>query len=183
MSLAHVNRFMRLAHASLLLPFFPNAKEITESIGAWVAIRDHLSDWKLHDRGVTVVVVGDGHSPRTGAMIACNSAWAVHSVDPAMAPKSWRIDRLTAYRAKIEDVAISGERVLVVAVHSHATLRAALASITASHVAVVSMPCCVPQELDTPPDVEYRDEAVASPERRVLIWKNARKNSGGGVVS
>jgi hypothetical protein len=163
---------------------FPNAKEVTESFAAYSAVLRHLPDIALSDRRVTLVAVGDGHSPRTGALFALRSAWRCISVDPALketgrrpvgrpVSRGWgRIDRLEVIAARVEDVTVEADVAVIVAVHSHAPLDAAVRSVRANRIAVVAMPCCVPQVLSTEPDVAYQDPGIWSPERTVLVWRN-----------
>lgn len=150
---------------------FPNSKEITESFGAFNAVRKFLHSYSL-DEGVTLLAVGDGHSPRTGATFAMRTGWNCYSVDPdAKEGVDWNVERLTVLRAKIEDVKIPGKRVVIVAVHSHATLRASIDACTeAEDIAVVAIPCCVRLELPEPPDHEAPDFAISSPERTIKVW-------------
>lgn len=173
----------------LRLGLFPNSKEVTESFGAYAAVRQHLRDLALNDPAITMVAVGDGHTPRTAATFAMRSAWRCWSVDPNLAETSgkgprhrpasrrWdQIDRLTVRPSRIEDVRIVCDGpCVIVAVHSHAVLAAALAVIEAPRVAVVAMPCCVPQTVPgREADIAYEDAGVTSPQRRVLVWRDVR---------
>jgi hypothetical protein len=173
----YLSDLVKLRCASRLLSFgiFPNAKEVTESFGAWDAIRRHLP-YAPNRRDVLAVCVGDGVSPRTGATIALRSGWRVLSVDPLMRAK-WaapRIERLSCSRAKIEDLRISHlGPVVIVAVHSHARLEDARRVIEAPEVAAVAIPCCVPQVLPMAPDAVYWDEEILSPAREVRVWRVA----------
>lgn len=170
----------------LEMGLFPNAKEVSESFSAYAAARAHLPWFSLGDPGVTLVAVGDGCTPRTGATFAMRSAWRCFSVDPALREtgasgargrrpsRRWNaIERLTVLPERVEDVAVEADRAIIVAVHSHACLAAALRSVRAREIAVVAMPCCVPQRLSAPPDVTYDDPGVWSPQRTVMVWRNA----------
>ena len=93
----YLHRFFKMNAAPLLMSakIFPNIKEITESVGAFVAIQDHLiNKYVSRTDNVDVYVVGDGHSPRTGALIACLTKWNVKSIDPQIRLKQWNIKRL-----------------------------------------------------------------------------------------
>jgi hypothetical protein len=193
MSLKYMDELLSLKCAPELLSLFPNAKEVTESFGAYNAVRANL--WKRGlspaDSDVLVLVVGDGHTPRTGATFAYRTRWTVASIDPEAkehAPggptKQYGIERLTCWRGKVEDYHISKafvewysplarwKAVLVVAVHSHASLfdSVKLSFFVAAPLFVVSMPCCVPDDLPTPPNHVYRDLRVASPQNEVHLW-------------
>ncbi len=178
--LKYISEFITLTCAPDLVAMrlFPNAKEITESFGAYNAVRYRLPEWKLSDPEVTMVAVGDGSTPRTAATFAMRSAWSCFSVDPNLKGGRLRweaIDRLTVLQSRVEDVAIHSPRVILVAVHSHVTLSRALKAIAADEIAVVAMPCCVPQYIPgQEPDIEYDDPAVMSACRRIKIWKSVR---------
>ena len=179
---------------------FPDAKELTESFGAFHAVRKNLVggrdekffggfhavrksdekslDWKLEykDDHVCVICVGDGSTPRTGATFAVRSNWHVFSVDPNLKLlEKWEpIKRLHLRKGKIEDCLFDYyNRFIVVAVHSHADLRASLTCIKrdSARIAVVAIPCCIQQELKIPPDMTYDDSAILSPQNRVHIWR------------
>jgi hypothetical protein len=187
--LSYINEFFRLRCAEAFCAFgiFPNAKEVTESFGAYHAVRKHLPHLAFKDPSVTMIAVGDGCTPRTGSTFALRSAWTCHSVDPACHETSKRgpqhrpashgwgaIRRLTVHAKRIEDVYLHARGpVVIVAVHSHARLEAAVQSVcSGSSLSVIAMPCCKPQRLHVPPDIEYEDEAVLSPRRRILVWKD-----------
>lgn len=181
----HIDRFFGHPRAGDLTRWFPTAKEVTETVGAFMAITRHLRHLARGDRSVAAVVVGDGHSPRTGAYIAISTAWRVISVDPVMRQRKHDVDRLETRSDRIEQtptIDAEGGRVVIVAVHSHALLNDAVRKVhNAASVDVVSIQCCVPQVINrtdgsaVAPDVEYADEAILSPERRVLVWRNVLK--------
>lgn len=162
---------------------YPNPKEITESMTAYNAIRKYLrKDFDFNDPDVVCICVGDGRSPRTGAMVAFRSKWQVFSVDPILKHPSekYNIDRLTCMPYKIEDVpTFKAKKVIVLAVHSHASLPATLDKIQAEQVAVVALPCCTPLEVPGQgPDYDYRDWGCWSPENRVKVWRNVQRPRG-----
>jgi len=169
---------LKCAPDLLVAGLFPNAKEWTESVGAYRAAGLKLRCVaELSDGAVTAFVVGDGSTPRTGAMLACRTAWTVHSIDPRAREKAWPIQRLTVHRCRVEDFRLEepAGRSVVIAVHSHADLGRAVASVErcATVVGVVAIPCCEPQRLATEPDDDYHDWGIHSPERRVLVWRRA----------
>ena len=86
----HLHRFFKMGSAPLLMSenIFPNIKEITESMGAFVAIHEHLikNGIDRNSNKVDVYAIGDGHSPRTAALIACLTKWNCISIDPQMRP-------------------------------------------------------------------------------------------------
>ena len=176
----YLDELCRLSCAGdmMALDLFPNAKEISESFAAHNAVRKHLrGSHSFTDPALCVVAVGDGARPRTAATFAFRSRAECWSVDPALRPdmrKLRRVLRLHVLKSRAEDVTLDlGTRpVVVVAVHSHATLAAARACVrTTGAVAVVAIACCVPQTLDRPPDVEYPDFGIMSPKRIVSVWR------------
>ena len=70
---------LRCGPDMLLLRLFPNAKEVTESFGAYEAVAKHLRDFPRKDPNIRLVVVGDGHTPRTAATFAFSAAQAAGS--------------------------------------------------------------------------------------------------------
>jgi len=180
-SIRYLNEFcgLKCAPDLLALKLFPNAKEISESFAAYNAVRKHLAKQKkgvaLNESGITVVAVGDGCTPRTAATFAFRSAWNCISVDPALkeSKKYNKISRLHLIPKLIEDVKIENDgHVIIVAVHSHAPLEAALAAVSAKRVSVVAIPCCKKQSLHVKPDHVYLDWGIWSPERMVMVWEN-----------
>jgi hypothetical protein len=152
---------------------FPNAKEITESFGAFEAARRYFRDWFALD-DVTVACVGDGHRPRTGATFALRTSWNVLSIDPALKnPRSvGDIRRLECNAKKVQDcVPRHFGRLLVVAVHSHATLAQTMSALSGDEVGVIAIPCCVPLDIDRKPIATYRDSGIMSPHNTVRVWR------------
>ncbi len=175
-SLRYLDSFLALRCAPDMLAagLFPNVKEITESMAAYRAARDHLG-WDMKDPNVHVVVVGDGCTPRTGATFAFRTKWDVHSVDPVLRMKDYpEISRLRIHRCRVEETTFeSPYPTLIVAVHSHATLDNSRLSVKAPKVAAIAMPCCVPLVLNgQDPDLEYEDYGVLSPKRTIKLWRN-----------
>jgi len=183
MSLRYLNEFSQTKCAAdlLALKLFPNVKEISESFGAYNAVRRHL--WKTfqpHNADCHMVAVGDGVSPRTAATFAFRTAWQCHSVDPKLRGGKWynpirrnKLQRVTLWTMPVEKMVSwkPVEHLVIVAVHSHADLREAVRALPAKHVGVVAIECCVPQELDRAPDIQYEDFGILSPKRTVKVWK------------
>jgi hypothetical protein len=174
----HINEFFKLSCASDLIEkkLFPNAKEVTESMAAYEAVRKHVyhkEDFRFDDPGITLVAVGDGHTPRTGALFAFRTAWKCYSVDPVLRMRDYKIDRLKLINKKIEDIQpIVGDKMVVVAVHSHADLREVEKKVisTTGNRSFISIPCCVKQELDYIKDYEYTDRGIWSSKNIVKVW-------------
>ena len=163
-----------------ILDVFPNIKEITESMAMSVALWQLGFDRKRED--VTVICVGDGCTPRTGALLAHLSKHTVVSVDPKMRldAKYSAVQRLHVINRQIEDRAcvldlyIAATNVVIVACHSHASLSLSVGVILRSlpkTIGVVSMSCCKKDDLSVMPDTSYVDHAVWSPKNIVRIWE------------
>jgi hypothetical protein len=182
----YLDEFVRLSRSPemLSLKLFPNAKEITESFGAYAAVREHL-DLDFGDPSICVLAVGDGFVPRTAATFAMRSAWICFSVDPNMRDRGWsrKVERLHAYRDKIlplggwyvpDEFAFSFSRCVLVCVHSHASLWQSILSARglAGKVSIVSIPCCVKHDYQIAAEVVYKDEGIISPERKVFVWRD-----------
>ncbi|CAH0514662.1 unnamed protein product [Peronospora belbahrii] len=192
-SLRYLNEFVGKLHcASALLEheLFPDAKEITESMGLFNAVRRYIQPKNIqnhvetHDKHDGIVVVGDGNTPRTAAMFAFRmQGWTSYSVDPAMESgtsersKGWeKVSNLVVMRNKIEHVRIVLRRAIVVLVHAHVTLDQALSAVQAEEVCgVVTLPCCNwygQQEsiFGRGPDLVYDDFSVLSDHREIRLW-------------
>ena len=67
----------------LCMGMFPNSKEISESMACLqVALEQGLAP--ARDPNVLAVVIGDGRTPRTAALLAMRTQWQLVSIDPAL---------------------------------------------------------------------------------------------------
>lgn len=161
----------------LVYKLFPNVKEITESCGAYEVVFHKTTKYALNDPAVTVVVVGDGNTPRTAAMFAMRTAYTCLSIDPRLKKdkiKYWEnnIQRLKCYPCRVEDMTtMTFDKLLIIAVHSHANLQTTVDKFIAKERMVIAIPCCVAQELNYKPDMEYVDESIWSPCNTVKVWE------------
>ena len=118
-----VDRFLSLecGHELLRMGLFPNAQEISESMACLQAAIEHLhAVVSLSDTDVVALVVGDGRTPRTAALLAMRTRWTVLSVDPALAgllpaaeaeaPAQVQAEPAAQVEAAAEAEAPSGER-------------------------------------------------------------------------
>jgi len=179
-AVGYLDELIKLKCASDLLAtgLFPNAKEITESFGAFRAVTKHCYGVKSRgDKDIVIICVGDGVGPRTSSVFAFRSAWECISVDPNMRlNKELKIKRITRVKAKIENwrYDAKGKRVVIVAVHSHAKLDDAVTAVSnAKELKVVAIPCCVPQEIHSglfKLIAEYEDWRIVSPKRTIKVW-------------
>ncbi len=169
---------MKCAPDLLMLNLYPNFKELTESAASYNAARQHLSSrFPLNDPEVTAVFPGDGCTPRTAAMFAFRSAWRCISVDPALRLSASydSVKRLELRQCRIQDTVIEAKKLVIVAVHSHATLAETLGAIRMTapgNVGIVAMGCCVPLVLDREPDAQWRDPGVLSPQNLIKVWRH-----------
>lgn len=193
LSLKYVDFFLGLRSAPRLLRsgFYPNSKEITESIGVFDSARMKLG-LDHRDPSIAFVSVGDGFFPRTGLYVAHLTQWQVHSIDPGM-KENWErveseclpIQNLQLYPCAIEDTVLrlspQTSRVVLVFVHSHASLevsvektRAALesAEVSCARVDAVSLPCCLDDDLGRPPDEQFENQHILSVHRKVQIYRD-----------
>ncbi len=176
---AYINSFVTsLCAPDLLLnKLFPNGKEVTETWAMFEATRHLGPGYEWNNPNVLVYVIGDGVVPRTAAMFAFRTKWIAKSVDPAMRPVSYEIQRLNIHRIKVEDfesTADWGDRpILIVLPHSHAKIKHCLEKIESTNRAVISMDCCVNQIIPgKAPDVEYEDDNVWSKKNIIRVWRN-----------
>jgi len=180
----YMDEFLSLTCAPelLRLRLFPNSKELTESMAVLHAVRSVPALARLFppsDSSVTCLCIGDGTTPRTAALAAYRTSWTCIAVDPLMDAESeeWRgIDRLTALRAKIEDIPLLHcQKCLLVMVHAHVGLKASLERVRWQHaLGVVAIPCCnwykeIQMEL-AEPIFEQDDPHIVSPHRLVRVW-------------
>jgi hypothetical protein len=153
---------------------YPNAKEVTEAYSCFDATSKLKLPWG--DSSRLAVVVGDGSTPRLGAMVAMRTAWTVASIDPKLKQRDWRVKRLACYSVPIELVRchLVGTDVCIFMPHSHAPVVEVLKNITTTgQRTLITQDCCVRQLVDgVAPDFEYRDPSCWSPENVIRIWRN-----------
>jgi hypothetical protein len=189
----YLNRFlgMRCAPDLLVAGLIPNVKEITESLAAFVAVVDHVAQdrFSRNNSNVAIVCVGDGHKPRTAAMFACLSKWTCFSIDPAMKDVDGQVtfngitfQRLHVLGKRVEDTPhldVSGyEHVVIVGVHSHATIKNIMTGIVFDTADFVMIPCCVKQPVvGGTSGLEYVDENIWSPHNKVAINHDVQRTT------
>jgi hypothetical protein len=175
------------------LGLFPNAKEVTESFACYEAYRKHIMK-HIHpsDSKATVVVVGDGHTPRTGAVFAFRSKFSVVSIDPEIKDHfSGKIKNLEIIKNYVQDVRVgessSDGSVIYVFPHSHAKpemlLHIDLAMFNnAKHKFFIMMPCCVDLEMNDCLNktfgveriANYYDWGIHSPKKRIIVYGGSK---------
>jgi len=155
------------------LKIFPNGKEITESFGAFEATKRFIPFFNHADNNLDIVCVGDGRTPRTAATFAFLTKNKVYSIDPNLKTPEYfekNIQRLKCLRSKVEDIDFNSEKVIIVAVHSHAPLNKVLENIKGDQRALVAIPCCISHKHSKNPDLEYNDPGIWSQKNLVKIW-------------
>lgn len=177
--LNYINEFISLKCAPdlLAMKLFPNAKEITESMAMYHAIKKyvpHSVENFGNNNFASVFVVGDGSTPRTGTLVAFRTNWNVTSIDPNLKIKSryTGIKRLTLSTERVGVAKFKAEiPVIIVMPHAHVRISEVNFSFPAGKImAIISMPCCnTDKNLDWA-KVKYEDDKVFSPERRIGVW-------------
>jgi hypothetical protein len=188
----YISQFVRLKCAGdlLNLGLFPNAKEITESMAARHAVFTHILKplgLRKDDPNIAVAVIGDGHTPRTGALFAFTTAWRVYSIDLEMRVKyltsslqaetTWdAVKRLDTWRGDVLKTVLgdtAAHDYILVFPHSHAPLKETIERWKVHDpgcvLHVVSIPCCVKHELPQLGFV-YQDYGIWSPCNEVKVW-------------
>lgn len=180
-TLKYINEFLSLKCAPdlILSRVFPNAKEITESMAVYNAVRKygHKKEFDLDNPTVTLVAVGDGCTPRTAALFAFRTAWECYSVDPRLRPRKYEIDRLWVEPQKVQEVSLGHpedpiERLVLALPHAHVPF-SEFPPIYAKRLLIVAMPCCVPygEPEGCTLVAQYDDWGCHSPERTVSVWR------------
>lgn len=178
-------RFLNSRSAENLMPLFTKcgkpAKEITESFGMVEAAKKfcpELWKWKC-------IVVGDGKTPRTGAMMSFYTGADVISVDPEAyeeLPSFYAVNRalgavpkrLEIAKSRIEDIDLihcDGKPVVVLWPHSHADMDKCQV-VNCERRVDIALPCCVPIKKAwlEKPHIHYVDYSILSPKREIFIW-------------
>ena len=201
----HIERFFRRKCMRDLidLNIYPDVKEISEAEAMRQALVKRLN---MHQgsRATAVIVVGDGRTPRLGALLAYTTAWMCVSIDPNFKKTDYPgTQRLDCIKTKIEDPDIGEKiygsieyngmsvnditRVAVTAPHSHASLETAVKVVrnvfpNMERLDAIAMPCCVRQTLSEREtcDDRYEDLGVWSTKNVIQIWKNLPVHPGSG---
>lgn len=154
------------------LKIYPDVKEVSEAYGMLYAAKRYLSSGKTWK----IICVGDGSTPRCGALFAYHTRYEVYSVDPALPidclERYYEIKRLYPVPYQIEDCQYSGENGLIISCHSHAKLSTVIKSCKFKNTVLISMPCCVPDDLPSSLLNSYNEDwGVHSPQRRINTYE------------
>lgn len=179
-------RFLESFSAESVIGLFSRykgaAKEITESWAMLEAANNHCLNLDSHH----IIVVGDGCSPRTGAIFAYFTKAMVTSVDPGFNLSHWQEhvakqtamgfppQRLEVIQDYIDKTKIDchGRPLLVIWPHSHAHMNECN-PVNHGLRTDIAMPCCVkvPKNWLLKPHSTYDDENVISPKRTIHVWQ------------
>lgn len=163
-------------------------------MAAFAAVRERIrvdGAPTFGDGNMVLVAMGDGSTPRTGAMFAFRTNWRCLSVDPALKmhqDRPWgEVSNLTTIKARAQDVGLliqPEERVLLVLWHAHVSMEDAVECLgfangekaTRARLACISCACCNFDEtqremLGANPDEEFQDDAVPGLMRTVRVWR------------
>lgn len=156
-------------------------KEITESWGLFEAAKKYVPNLSKFK----VIIVGDGCSPRTGAIFAYNTKAEVISIDPEFNLTHWNehckkqldmgfpIQNLIVIKDKIENIVIDCENknCLVIWPHSHANMNNTNIVNFIKRIDI-AMPCCkpIPNSFLNVPHLCFRDNNIISPKNTIHIW-------------
>lgn len=171
----------------MLTGYFPDSKEITESMGTLYFASKFA---EFNNKEVTHFVLGDGVFPRTASMAAFITKWKNVSIDPVMKVERAEIKEhpLNGQTKVIENVRTikcgcqdykwderdSGKIAVVSAVHCHASSGQIEDFISEiwhhfDSIYLIDMPCCISHkelnEIYGDPDEEFYDMNVFSPHR------------------
>ena len=171
----YINQFLSLRCCTDMvnLKLFPNGKEITESFGAFRAVSHYVG------LSGDIFCIGDGRTPRTGALFAFMTKLNVWSIDPDVLGDWTAINNLAVIRAKIEDVPqFVTDKAVIVSVHSHAPVQAMWDSVKAREKWMIHIPCCTTDMLGFPA-LCYQDKSIKSPKNIIYIWKQELSKTKG----
>lgn len=177
--LGYITYCMRRLKSLFLEEVFPNAKEITESVGALAAFRTHFPFISGND--INVYVLGDGRTPRTGMVFAKSSNFNVYSIDPLLKPRKYKLLEQEKWYSRLHICPIKSQEFnpidcsisVIIAVHSHAPFQEFWDRVN-GHKIGIAIPCCVKHEIDNlKPIYEYRDNKIYSEKNIIKIWDNS----------
>jgi DNA-directed RNA polymerase subunit RPC12/RpoP len=193
------------------LKLFPSAKDCSESMGALQgvgAFAESTAGSRANaQRGVLVLAIGDGTTPRTAALACFLTSWHAVSIDPLLDSK-WvgtnpnGVRQLTGHRGTLDEYmqrlpalttrTEDGEplvKLVLLCVHSHARFigDSCISAIRAKygHVAttLVAIPCCATfhpeKDIGRRAEISYEDLCIFSDKRKVSVWNWGRGVEGG----
>jgi hypothetical protein len=143
-------------------------------MGIFVAVRKHLGAESFANDKIILIDVGCGSRPRTAAMFCHMTRWQCYAVDPNLKKDVQynEFRNLTLRRCKAEEMPIiqSDYPIIVVGVHSHATMKATFDMVWSPDSWFFMMSCCVPQHTWKEPIDSYKDHAIPSEKNEIRVW-------------
>lgn len=178
----YFDEFCRLKCGPQALPLMPNAKELTESMSVFPALKKALGHEAFQDPRYTLMDICCGSTPRVAGLMALRSKWQCYAFDPKLNMSQehlWAgIERLHVFPVKFQQfraIGKFGRRLVLVTMHGHLSLPEILAQVefkTWDYVGLLCVPCCI--DLSLPgagPDFEYEDSGIWSPQRKVRYYE------------
>ncbi|RMH11322.1 MAG: hypothetical protein D6698_16690 [Gammaproteobacteria bacterium] len=152
----------------IALRVFPDVKEITEAMGMLRSVPR-----ERYGEDLTAVVVGDGSTPRLGALLAHVTKWQVHSIDPRLRAEripTWtsKVRRLHIWPQKFQNAPVRDADLLFLP-HAHVSVREAMRAILGPQGVCYFNPCCTKPDLE--PEVVKVVLGILSPHNRILVYR------------
>lgn len=200
-NLSLLEEFWQLSCAPdiMALKVIPDVKELTEALGIFYELKHFIykEGYKEQHPKLLITVVGDGSTPRLGALCAFRTWADVISIDPQMKLKNlWpkHIERLAVYNKRFEDVAsdlLSNvapqyDRRVWLLPHSHINMNLFVKTLHDNRVnkqddILITNPCCVSSHFSGDYAYFYKNPGwrlvkdktnwgIHSPYRRILTW-------------
>ena len=170
----YIDEFLNLKCNKDIIDFFPNAKEITESLGAFHAFKDYIvSPKEFYKNNFDIIVIGDGHQPRTGALFACMTPYSACSIDPVLrVEKSYwkKIINLNCIKDKVENIKYKIiNKTIFVLVHAHVHF-SHFKHLVKNGDYIINIPCCMDLKFSGNPIISYIDKHIMSKKNRIDIY-------------
>lgn len=165
-----------------IFSLFPNIKEQSESVGAYLTLYKHL---KMCLDNSDIIVIADGINPRTASLFAhFHPTSRVFSIDPIMKEKQSFLPNLTCHTQTIQDfVATTTTRfstqLYIVAIHPHVLISDYIDDLLKLYpknceIVLMSMPCCFKQVMPNKSFTQIYtndDMNILSEKRKIIVWK------------
>lgn len=176
-SLKYINRFVALKSAEDMIKYFPNVKEIAESMSMYYAVKDNLPIKEIKN----VVVIGDGVYPRTAILFCYMTKLNCVSIDPdfRMLEDYNKVNKLKVIKSKIEDVdkkeLVFEEDTVIILPHSHAPINICWKKIIAPRKYLIKMECCTHDKLPFK-GILFKDPHAITTQNQIYIWDSLNEN-------
>jgi len=200
-TLRYLDEFIKLRCAPdlLNLRLFPNAKEITESMAAFNAVRRNVvnDDLKYDDKNIVLLDIGCGNTPRTAALFAFRTKWDCVAIDPRVLKqpvsslnsynKIPSISNLTCFPTTFEEFYKINydyenlKAIIICAIHAHIHFEEFHFFIKNIRkegykfpIYMIYIPCCKYADLIIQAHYlhNYTDYGIWSPKRDIYIYKS-----------